>query len=497
MIKFNKAHLLIGLVLLAGFLFRFISLNWGLPLKKAHVDESAVIFYSMRFLTGDLNPRVFFDYPTLFLYILSGLFYAGFAVGKILGAFKSLDQFAGIFLNGDASYIYMIARSASALLGTASVYLVYRIAREASFKYAAAGALLFAVFPLHVLHSHYATVDIAAVFFVLLSFLFLGRYLSDKNRLAELYKGSFVLGLAAATKYYPAVFFLPLAIQIFVREGGAKLKVSAVSFGLLAAGFIVGCPFSLLDFSSFFSRFIDRFGLIIWSGRTAANPGPGWALPAATVQAFTLPLLAFLATGTALSLAFYGSAGRKNLLAWLSFPAALLIFLGAWKIVSPHYLMALVPFACFIGLDGYGRLAQKIPKYLVYLLIAGFCVSPFLRSVRIDKALAIEDTRLTSYKWIKQNIPPGSRILRLAYTPEFTKADPFFVYADWENKLVGSPVEEIADKFDYVITSRAENSGPSGWEQKLQKNYKITKQWDGIAFAQFHHPEITIYGKKT
>jgi len=82
-------------ILLAAAALRFWGINWGLPLKKAHIDESVVIFYTMRFFTGDLNPHIFFDYPTLFLYVLYFFFSIAFAAGKIAGLFTSLDQFVG------------------------------------------------------------------------------------------------------------------------------------------------------------------------------------------------------------------------------------------------------------------------------------------------------------------------------------------------------------------------------------------------------------------
>jgi len=56
--------------ILAGLALRITGITWGLPLKYAHIDESVVIFYSFRFFSGDLNPRVFFDYHVLPLYCI-------------------------------------------------------------------------------------------------------------------------------------------------------------------------------------------------------------------------------------------------------------------------------------------------------------------------------------------------------------------------------------------------------------------------------------------
>lgn len=71
----KKEKVYLAIILLTGLFVRLWGIGWGLPMKKAHIDESVVIFYTMRFFTGDFNPRVFFDMPTLFLYILFAAFF--------------------------------------------------------------------------------------------------------------------------------------------------------------------------------------------------------------------------------------------------------------------------------------------------------------------------------------------------------------------------------------------------------------------------------------
>ena len=125
----RKPFFILASALTAGFLLRLWGITWGLPLKYAHIDESVVIFYSFRFFTGDLNPHVFFDYPTLFLYLIYAVEYIYFTIGSLFGYFTSLDQFAGKYFLGDIPGIYLIARMVSVAAGTASIYLIYRISR--------------------------------------------------------------------------------------------------------------------------------------------------------------------------------------------------------------------------------------------------------------------------------------------------------------------------------------------------------------------------------
>lgn len=492
--KYSNNITLFSILIVAAFT-RLWGIGWGLPLKKAHIDESVVIFYTMRFLTGDLNPHVFFDYPSLFPYILGAAFFFAFLAGKTVGVFASLDQFVGIYLNGDASFIYIIARLISASFAIASVYLIYKIGRE-NFSRGLLPAFIFAITPLHVIHSHYATVDVACVFFVLLAFLFLGRYYQeggDKN----IYLGSFILGLGAAAKYYPAMFFLPLIYFIYEKNKSLSFrKVSAPVFcGIL--GFISGCPYAVLDFPAFASRFWDRFQLIVWSPKSSLHIGD-FFLPMINLQSvFTLPMLIFIFAGILLSLKI-SKQNRKYLIFWLSFPVFYLLFLGTWKVRSTHYLMPVLPFiiliACY-GYDSINWLAQR--KWLKYALIAAFCVAPMARIYYFERMLTFRDTRLQSYDWIKQNLPRGSRILRLSYTPEFTQSDSFFVKVDWVSKMIGTPPQTLFKQYDYIIMTKPSDNAGKQWESNLLNYYKIINEWEnksGFEYS-FHNPRVVIYGK--
>ena len=73
------------LVFVAALLPRLWALDWAMPLRRGHIDEHAVVFYSLRVVAGDPNPRVFFDYPAFFLYALAALFKGLLAGARLLG----------------------------------------------------------------------------------------------------------------------------------------------------------------------------------------------------------------------------------------------------------------------------------------------------------------------------------------------------------------------------------------------------------------------------
>lgn len=492
----------IALIALAAAVFRLWGIGWSLPLKKAHIDEAVVIFYTMRFFSGDLNPHIFFDYPTLFLYILGLVFFGVFGIGRIIGVYPSLDAFISQYMHSTASPLYYAGRLVSVICAVATVVVVWRIAREHFRSRGAWAALACALAPAHVLHSHYATVDVACVFLVMLSFLYVGRYLSDPRRIRELYRGSLFLGFAAAAKYYPVFFLLPLSCAIVWLERPAAVRRIAAATLLVAAGFVIGCPYAVLDFPAFAARFIDRFNLVVWNNAAViAAPAAGvrpWAVIVHCASAMTAPLFIMLLIGIVLAWRYADRNERSRLAVWLLFPALFAAFLATWRVSSPHYALVLVPFISLLGAAGWEKLIERyaLPRWVVAASAAAIFALPVVKDVRIGRMLTRADTRLEALAWMRQNVEPGSTVLRFAYTPEFLPTDPFSVRVDWENKLTGVPAERFARDFRYIVTSAFDAGPRPAWEEGLLAGYSVAREWQYVPFAQFHHPRVTVYKRK-
>src|SRR5947199_3239993 len=71
---------------------RFWGLSFGLPHTNTRPDETIIIDVSLSFLRGNLSPR-FYDYPWLFMWVLSGLYLLYYSWGRFTGAFQSLAAF--------------------------------------------------------------------------------------------------------------------------------------------------------------------------------------------------------------------------------------------------------------------------------------------------------------------------------------------------------------------------------------------------------------------
>ncbi|MCJ7752408.1 MAG: glycosyltransferase family 39 protein, partial [Armatimonadetes bacterium] len=205
---------------------RLAGIHWGLPNQlhyfSYHPDEIFLLLPSFGFAQGDWNP-LFFNYGTLYIYLV-GL------PAVVLGLVPDPASFpAGL------RSLYLEGRIITALLGSATVLLLYLALRRESHWLALIAAAFLATCPLHVVTSHYATVDVPATFFLTLAFLFALRGAKRADARAALPVG-LAVGLAAATKYNAGLFLLPALLAPLL----AGQKARAGWWFILPAGALVG-----------------------------------------------------------------------------------------------------------------------------------------------------------------------------------------------------------------------------------------------------------------
>ena len=81
-------------VLLAGILalaaaVRFWGIAFGLPHTQARPDETQIIDVTLHFLRGNLQPP-FYDYPWLYMWMLTGLYLVYYVWGVAAGSFHGM-----------------------------------------------------------------------------------------------------------------------------------------------------------------------------------------------------------------------------------------------------------------------------------------------------------------------------------------------------------------------------------------------------------------------
>ncbi|MDR3709070.1 MAG: glycosyltransferase family 39 protein [Capsulimonadaceae bacterium] len=269
----QRIPIALAIVLLTAAGLRLVGLGWGLPNVlhsfSYHPDESVVLMHSLPafggldIAHGGFVPH-FYNYGTLQLILIAFACVIGkgyHLIGPIIGATGAIDPKA-------FAHAYFAARLVTVAMGVGAVWATYAIGRRLwGHSVGLAAALALTILPLHVQHSHFATVDVPATFWVVLSILWASKCVEAaktggfRGVLPWLLSGVFA-GLAAATKYNCALVILSLLAAGHIvawapgpDKGPAQVKSALwrTLAGLVAAlaAFAAGCPGAIADRAKF------------------------------------------------------------------------------------------------------------------------------------------------------------------------------------------------------------------------------------------------------
>ncbi|WP_223923262.1 glycosyltransferase family 39 protein [Geobacter sp. AOG2] len=145
---------------------------------------------------------------------------------------------------------YRISRIFVALLGTACIVAAYLIGKEFNANTGLIAALLVAIFPSYVDHSHYITADMPLALFILSVILFAVRYLkhpSHRNLLA----GALFCALSLSVKY-PGGLTLLLMVSVIIskhfRERTVLLKRLSETVSAFLLFLFLASPYLFLNY---------------------------------------------------------------------------------------------------------------------------------------------------------------------------------------------------------------------------------------------------------
>jgi hypothetical protein len=397
-----------GLALVALAL-RLWGINFGLP-AVYRPDENILVGRAMGNLHGVLNPH-YADWPHLYMYLSAAW----------------LWLLRPVFpLAADGSP-YLAVRVLDALIGTATVVLVYVLGRRAYGRAAATvGAAALAVAFLHVRDSHFATVDVPLTFATTAVLYFACRFAED----GRAWRGAIAavwLGLAASVKYNGALAAAAIAAAQRVapapssrpptltlpHKGGGKYWLAA--FGLIAVlVFAITSPFLFIDFNLFQSGVRYIFGRVFMD--LAAEVGWLRILRLSLWYGLDPPLFGLCIAGAAYALY------RRTRADWvlLAFLAVYFGLMGAGHAVFARYAEPLLPVLCLLG----GRLLVEVaarvtgrvrPALVVGLGIVLMAFPALLHDLAFDTLIQKTDTRTLAFDWLKANVPEGARVAELYF----------------------------------------------------------------------------------
>lgn len=278
-------------------------------------------------------------------------------------------------------------------------------------------ALTITLIPFHVHASHFALIDVPTAFWISWALYFSAKIYKSAELKNYLLAGLFI-GFAASTKYNGGLAALVVLVAHVLRLIEAKSK--KISIQLLIAsgfaalvGFIVGTPYSILDFDTF--------------TRTDSPVGALWQFTNVGSVDFPARVTQFLRV---MSVEFIGDFGYTFIAIFTLYlvyrliripfakfkgfdirpclvfiPGLIVLFYTAgFEKLRTHYFMTAYPFIALAVAIAVGKLSDHKAKLLQKLIYLAVFVPPLLFSINRSTILHRPDTRNELYNWLSQNV---------------------------------------------------------------------------------------------
>lgn len=534
-------------VLLLALALRGRGLEWGLPtaqhLFSYHPDEWSLVVRAARMAeTGDLNPH-FFNYGSLPIYFNALVFH--------LAAKGGLTELQPLG-NG---LLYLLARLVTVAASLFTVFLTYLLgARLFSRQVGLGAALLLAVTPLHVVHSHYATVDVPLTLWVLLA-LWAAAHLwpaetPPAGRAAwgwHLLAGM-ALGWGTATKYNAALALLPVGLASLCWGRQTRMPrrclLPLALVGSMVVAFLLAEPYAIGDFPQFWHdlKAEMRHAREGWT-LTYRGLGPGWwyylrvGLPTGWGWLPTLMGGAAVLWAGGRWLRTRRMRAEGWLLTWIG-PHFLLVSQGRDYFL--RYLLPLLPELALLvsalwgewGLGARGRRA----KFCAGSIVAAVLLAAGLKATAYVCLLSRPDVRDLAAQWCFRHLPPGATVGLLNvpwfYTPPLVpyNGGPLLSREEFQTQWAEGPYRlqlieygpegikgerpewMVLSEFEFADALRLGHTEIRGLMRDLKRHYRLLfrqrprPRLFGLTFdagTAPHHdwlypmPEVRVYRKDT
>ena len=351
---------------------------WGLGAggrRGIDAGESDILTRAVTMMkTGDFNPRAYGD-PGLAIYLHLPIACGRFLSGVVTGQWRSLQS------SNPADFV-LWSRGLTAVLGAATVLLLYAVGTRWGHRHALLASALLAVLPSHVRESHYALAAVPATFLVTLTLL-LSLIAHERGSLRSFAWVGITAGLALSTKYVAGiVVFLPLvaaamtpratpsrdlddpkldalsqvAGSVSERRGPrpslgrrpARLHCVFVVLGTTVVAFLLTAPYTMLDFPAFLNGLA---GMLAATHALAINADNRWLDALAEVRrALGWPGIALAAVG--LVLASVRAVRGREQVKWallVLFPLVYFVLTAGGSANIARSLLPMMPFLCLLA----------------------------------------------------------------------------------------------------------------------------------------------------
>lgn len=435
----------LGLILLVAFALRFWGISFGLPHTEARPDERAIIDVTRSFLSGNFTPY-FFDYPWLYMWVLSVLYFLYSLWGIATGTFQSVAEFVASWPTAWMPF-FLINRSLAAVLGSLTVIPVFWIGRRLwNDATGLVAAFFFALTFLHVRDSHFGTTDTMMTLFIVLSIGCLVEADISGRRFHFALAG-LMAGLAGATKYTALVLPISMVMSqaihaIEAPRGRLKAFVDErmlVYGSAFLAAFAIGVPFVVFDFARFRLSMEQLWESMMTGVGSIAPDVNGWAHHFNYSLRYGLgwPLLLAGILGMIVLLV----RTPRRALVLFSFPLVYFLIAGSIRNLFFRYAIPIVPFvalsAAVLVVDVARLITTRsavarrafVPAAIV---LAALVAAPSAVSVvDFDRILARTDNRVVVSQWFERHVPPGSSVMQSGSIYGYAQFDRKHHYKVW------------------------------------------------------------------
>jgi hypothetical protein len=402
--------ILLGL-LATALVLRLWSIRYGLPWVYNRDEEMHFVPVAVRMFGGSFNPH-YFENPPALTYLLYAVFRLRFHSGGFRHGFA-----------GDPTAAYETARLVVALIGTASVGLVYWAgARWFDRRVGLIAAALIAFGFLPAFYGKLALNDAVTLAPVAIGLALMGLAW-ERNRTWQWALAAAAIGAATAVKYTAGAMLLPLAIAVMLRWWAGDRRILGLVKVAIAAGAAFGLvffllnPYSVFDFSAFKHQLAGQSATAGGSAKLGQSDTPGWLyyLWTLTWGLGWIPAVAALAGGALL----VRQDWRRGLVL-VVFPLFMFLFLatqarhfGRWFMPAYPAIVLLAAYAAVRAADALGsRRRWVLPVIAAVMVVQGLAAT-----IRVDSLLARTDTRGLARDWIVRTVPANAGVVVEPFVP--------------------------------------------------------------------------------
>lgn len=478
-------------IFLSSLLLRVIGLKFGFPLLT-HPDEDDIMdpVFNMA-VNNSLKPGNF-SRPNQILGIIY-FFYLNIASYVRFG--KSFEVAFPLYpLN-----FYFYARVLISFMGSMIPVVAYKIGKEFKPKVANAAAIVFAIFPLYILHSLYITSDIPITLFTLIIILFTILFLKSGNQ-KYLLIALFFSAVNTAEKY-PGLISLGIVIsgvviRIFEKEENAlpeKLKNIFIQIIKLSAIYIfflyLVAPNIFIEYGSVIKAIrqearpnhlgadnLGWFGNMLFYGQTFLK----WSNILAIVFIGIGIYAIIKSTNRTYLVLFYG------LFYWIAL-SALSLHWERWAL--PMYTTPLFLISIAIAFLWNEYSTNKKMKAFLLIVFALFFGQQMIHAIQVPIRMQFVDTRVVANEYCLQNEINVENSIYEGYTP-LSPQMPGFIFEEYRN---------IPEGKEYIIISSRNYSRfyqePERYQSQIQIYEDIRENNVLMAWFQPEPPPKNIFSR--